>query len=158
MAGRGGEARTFREHAERVANVFHDSLGACERDYWIEFRGAPRGQIASDERDGDEQQRDHDECRRIACAHPEEQIRNHARETEGTDQSDDNTDRGQRHALPNDQSQHIGFLRTERHANSDFMGALRDRVSHHAVDAERGEQERGTAEDRKELHRHAPRA
>ena len=74
-----------------------------------------------------------------------------------TGQSGDNTDRGQRHSLPNDQSEHITSLRTKCHADADlklgrlphdlaaslaalpsmsltpfapFLRALRDSVSH----------------------------
>ena len=37
--------------------------------------------------------------------------------------------------------EHIDSLRAERHADADFLGALRDRVSHHAVNADGGEEQ-----------------
>src|SRR4029434_3607259 len=124
----------------------------------VEFRGATRGQIAGEKRDDDKQKRNREIRRRIIRPHMEKQTCHDARENEGTAQTGDNTNRGQRHSLPNDQSEHTTALRAERHADANFLGALRDGVSHYAVDAERGEQERGAAEDCKELHGNTPRA
>jgi hypothetical protein len=42
------------------------------------------------------------------------------------------------------------FLRAERHADADFLAALRDAVSHHAVDADRREQQGDAGEDGEE--------
>src|SRR4029453_12711734 len=126
-----------------------------ESNHRVEFRGTTRGQIAGEKRDDNKQKRNREIRRRIIWPHIEKQTCHDARETEGTGQSGDNTNGGQRHSLPNDQSEHITSLRAERHADADFLGALRDGVSHHAVDAERGEQERGEAEDCKDWNENA---
>src|SRR5436189_5873834 len=94
----------------------------------IEFRGSTRGQIAGEKRDDDKQKRNREIRRRIIWPHIEKQTCHDARETEGTGQSGDNTNRGQRHSLPNDWSEHITSLRTKCHADADFLRALRDHL------------------------------
>ena len=43
---------------------------------------------------------------------------------------------------------HIARLRTERHANADLAGALHHAVSHHAVNSDRGNDERDESKTR----------
>ncbi len=59
-------------------------------------------------------------------------------------------DRDERHRLPDDEAEDGGLRRAQRHANADLVRALRDRVSHHAVNPDRGEEKRGRGEDRKQ--------
>ena len=77
-------------------------LRARECNHWVEFGGAARGQITGEKRDDDKQKRNREIRRRIIWPHIEKQTCHDARETEGTGQSGDNTNRGQRHSLPND--------------------------------------------------------
>ena len=74
------------------------------------------------------QKRNREIRRRIIWPHIEKQTCHDARETEGTGQSGDNINRGQRHSLPNDWSEHITSLRTKCHADADFLRALRDHL------------------------------
>ncbi len=78
------------------------SLRARESNHRVEFGGAARGQIAGEKRDDDKQKRNREIRRRIIWPHIEKQTCHDARESEGTGQSGDNTNRGQRHSLPND--------------------------------------------------------
>ncbi len=73
-----------------------------ESNQWVEFGCTTRGQIAGEKRDDDKQKRNREIRRRIIWPHIEKQTCHDARETEGTGQSGDNTNRGQRHSLPND--------------------------------------------------------
>ena len=50
------------------------------------------------------------------------------------------------HSGLQEQAQHIARLRAERHANADFTGALHHAVSHHAVNSDRGDDERDQRE------------
>src|SRR5713101_741404 len=49
----------------------------------------------------------------------------------------------------------VAWLRAERQANADFPGALRDGVSHDAVDADRGQRQRETRENAEQQHAEA---
>src|SRR3712207_8060043 len=51
-----------------------------------------------------------------------------------------------RHALPDDEAEHVPTLRAERHADADLVRALAGGAGDDAVEAEPGEQER---QDRK---------
>ncbi len=41
--------------------------------------------------------------------------------------------RVEHHPLPDDEAKHVARLRAQRHADADLLSALRDRISHHAV-------------------------
>ena len=58
----------------------------------------------------------------------------------------DRADRGEQHALLQDQLLHIGELRAKRHAQSDLARASGDDVRHHTIDADRRENEREDTE------------
>ena len=59
--------------------------------------------------------------------------------------------------MSNDEAEHIGALRAERHANADFVGPLHDEERHHAVNADRSEDEGDRGEDSTGAHREPPR-
>ena len=63
------------------------------------------------------------------------------------DGAEGGTGERQAHAARADQADHIARARAERHADADFVGALRHRVRDHAVDAERGEDQRERGEE-----------
>src|SRR4030095_11738963 len=57
------------------------------------------------------------------------------------------SDRGHPHSLPDDQQlQDVAASRSERHSDAYFARALRDGVSHHAVNSGRGQDQREDAE------------
>ena len=53
---------------------------------------------------------------------------------------------GQRHPLAHDQPAHGGRLRAQGHADADLLRAPADRIGHHAVDAQRRQDQRGGGE------------
>ena len=59
------------------------------------------------------------------------------------------------HALADDQAENVAGLRAERHAHADFAGALLDRVSDRAVDADGREEQRDGREDAEQRHHQA---
>ena len=89
------------------------------------------------------------ESDRIPRADSEEQAVQQTGGGERTDQSDRDADRDQHHRLADDEPEDGRLRRAERDADADLVGPLRDRVGHHAVNADGGEKERGPGEDGK---------
>ena len=56
-------------------------------------------------------------------------------------------------AAPQDHARNIHGLRSERHAHADFTRALRHRMGQHSVNADAGEHQRQSCEDRQQDHR-----
>src|SRR5262245_9769638 len=77
----------------------------------------------------------HDIARLDAVQH----VREERGQEERPDETDDDADADERHALPHDVPAHLVGLRAERHANADLLRAVLHRVRHEAVNADRGE-------------------
>ena len=123
------------------------TLLVSEGDDRIDVGGASRRQIAGDDGDQRQEQRDTAEAQRIGRRDVVEQRSNDARDAERADQSDHHADGRERHALANDQPEHVGLLRAERDAHAHLLRALRHRERQHAVDADTGEEQGRGAED-----------
>ena len=59
-------------------------------------------------------------------------------------------------ALRDDQAEDPAAVAAERHADADLLAPLRHLVRQHAVDADRGEEQRDRAEQHREHHRRPP--
>src|SRR2546430_10364631 len=107
----------------------------------IDGGGAARGQIAGEERGGDEAERSGAVGDWIHGAHLEEQGRHQTHSDDGDYEPASYADAGQREAVANEHAGERLVLRAESHANADFAGALRDGVRDNAVDADDAEQQ-----------------
>ena len=77
--------------------------------------------------------------------------RHKLREEIRANETDHEADHDQAHAMAGDQAQDITGLRAERHPHADLLGALPDGISHHAIQADRGEEERERGENREQV-------
>src|SRR5262249_7311358 len=62
----------------------------------------------------------------------------------------------QPYSLSDYQPQHMAGLRSQRHANADLLRTLRDRVGHHAVDADGRQRQRQRGEPGEQEHHETP--
>src|SRR5438874_12292224 len=84
--------------------IFHSRwmLLHAQRDQWIDASGAARGKVASEERDGHQQQRDAHIRERISGADAVEQVPGHAGDGQSHDDAHARANYGQEHALLED--------------------------------------------------------
>src|SRR6266568_4925895 len=126
--------RTRRRSAWRASNT--ESLLISQRHHRIHPPRSSRGEITRDQRDDREQSHDAYERRRIACAHPVQQ--------RGEQTSDCERD----HDADNDPRR--------REPDAELAPPLPDGIRKESVDADRGEQQRGSGEAAQEPHVEPP--
>src|SRR5205814_4177448 len=88
------------------------------------------------------------EARRIVRGNPMQTSGEQLRKEISAHESDREAGQNESQPLTSDKSQDIARLRAESHAHSDFLRALPDRISHHAINPERGEEKRQPGKDR----------
>ena len=122
-----------------------------KRDHRVSAGGAARRDVTGEQRDEREREGDEEEGGQIERAHFVKR-RNAGREVLRSATIKPRTRAGadERSGMRNDEAENIGALRAERHAHPDFVRPLHDEERHHAVDADRGEDEREPGEDRQE--------
>src|SRR6476620_2805640 len=118
----------------------------------IESGRASRGDVTRHERDGEQQRRHCYEGGRIGCADAEQQRRHHPRRGAGRGNANNRTDRDHRDALTHHHQDHVAPLGAKRDADTDLVRALGYRISHDAVDADRGERQREGGEQSEQDH------
>src|ERR1700687_4111341 len=74
-------------------------------------------------------------------------MRHVAGKREGGGNSERAAHEGEAQALAENEPQNVAVLRSERHAETDFICALGNGVGHHSVDSDDGESEGGRRED-----------
>src|SRR5215213_6581347 len=116
----------------------------------IDFRRTQRRHQTRDESDAYQQCRHHRERDRIPCRNLEQQRRHHSCQRKGPDQTQHDAHECEHHALSHNELEYIGLAGTQRHAHSDLMCPLRDRVRHHAVDSRRCKHRRQRREQREQ--------
>src|ERR1041385_2865597 len=104
--------------------VRRKSFGA-QRLHWIDERRATRGDQTSKERGGSEEDGCAAKQGRILRRYFEQLRCKQTPEDKGCDNSDGETNHNGTHSLGHDQLQYIARLGAQRHADTDFAGALR---------------------------------
>src|SRR6266480_1585895 len=117
---------------------------------WVYSGGAPRWHPGGEKSDHGEKQNDGDECSRIGGSDTVEQAAQEPRCGECARQTEHDADRDERHGLTNNEPKNRRFVRAKRHADSDFVRPLRDRVGHHAINAYGRQEKRSPRKDRKQ--------
>src|SRR6185503_1148630 len=113
-----------------------------QRDHRICSRRAARGHETSRERHNQYRQADRDKRCWICRTHVKQQSRHQPSQPESTDQSRGHSDHRDQHTLLHNQLLNVAWFGAERDSYSDFVRALRYRISHHAVDSDRRQQHR----------------
>src|SRR5437879_3951658 len=137
--------------------IFHSrwTLLHAQGNERIDACGAARGKVASEQRDGHQQQRDAHIRERISGAYAVEQFTRQAGDGQSHDDAHARANYGQEHALFEHQPQHLARLRAQRHAQTDFTGALRHGIGQHAVDSNRSQDKRERAKEAEQCGAHA---
>ena len=78
---------------------------------------------------------------RVGRPDAEEQCRDESRQGQGRDGPEDQARERQQHRLPEHLPEHDRPRGPERNTNADLPGPLGDRMCHHAVDTEGGQQQ-----------------
>src|SRR6267143_3523417 len=126
-----------------------------QRDERINACGAPRGKVASHERDAHQQQRDARIGEGIAGAHAVQQARRQASNRQRHQYPHNRANTRQEHALFEHQPHHLTRLRAQRHAQSDFTRSLRHRIRQHAINSNRREDQREGTKQAEQRRTHA---
>ena len=108
-----------------------------------------RDQASGAQRTGGDRER-----RQIERADAVEHAANRARDEHRRHETDDDAGRQHRQAVPDDESDRPAAARAERHPQSDLARALADGVRQHAVNAERGQEQRGAGKQRQQRGAH----
>ena len=98
--------------------------------------------VAGEEGDGEEHDRDADERQQIVPLDGEEQSAQQAAGAESSGDAEQAAKDGQAEAVSQNQSEHVGPRRPERHPDAHVTGPLRDEVGEHAEQAHTRERER----------------
>src|SRR5437867_12263717 len=94
-------------------------------DHWIHFRCAARRDVASQERDGAQHERNDDKCDRVYGTNTEEQVLDQPGQSQRRQQSHSHTGQGQPHSFSDNQLQDVMTIGPKSNANADFVRALR---------------------------------
>jgi hypothetical protein len=84
--------------------------------------------------------------------HTIQQAGHQRRKREGAHNAEGNSNEGQAHALPHHHSAHIPWARSERHADANLLSPMLHGIRHHAIDADRGQEQSNPGEDVEEHH------
>src|SRR5919112_5189161 len=118
-----------------------------QRLHRVYLRRPPRGQVAGEEGDQKEEEREgrvgRGVCGRDAVDYPREQTRERKRPRGPRRQSRAR----EREPLPHDEAEYVAPARAEGHTDAYLVSALTDRVGDEAVDSDGRERERHERED-----------
>jgi hypothetical protein len=121
-----------------------------------QYAGSPsRGNTGGHERDGKHQAGSRRDREGIGAGDPEEQACDEAAERERAANAERNADHHRYHGFANHHSDDIAAAGTEGNSDANLPSALGDGISHHAVQAERGEAECERSKDAGEECHHA---
>src|SRR3954462_3189840 len=100
--------RAHRTHSTREEN---ERLLIAQRHHWIDFHGAPRGNVTG--HGGRDHEQTHDARIRndVGRAHAVEHRRQQPGESYGPDDSENHTGQNERETLPENHPQHVAALR-----------------------------------------------
>src|SRR5487761_201757 len=108
----------------------------------VHLCGAPRRNIAGEKCDGRKHCDYDDEYERVRGFDAVELPGEEPRGRNGPGEANNQTNEREKHSLSHNHPENIERASAERHADADFVRALRNRVSHHAVDPDGGEDQR----------------
>src|SRR5437763_7748530 len=146
--------RARRRSAWRASNT--ESLFISQRHHRIDARRATRGEITRHQRNDRKQSHDAHERRGIARADAVQQRRKQPSDGEGDHDADYDPSRREAEPIAHHLRHHIAPARPEREPDAELAPPLPDRVRQESVDADRGEQQRGSAEAPQEPHVEPP--
>ena len=121
-------------------------LFGAEGGHGINFRRAAGGEPAGEEGDEREERGDGGEGERVVGRDGEKERRKRVGEQERAGEAENESEKGETKTLAEDEAEHIGALGAERHADAEFLGALRNRVGDGAVQTDRGEEKGDSGE------------
>src|SRR5436190_23775159 len=108
----------------------------------IGTRGSSGRNEAGQQRHDQQQQWNHRERDGIQRADSKQQAAQQSSGGKRSGQADQRSRAGQRHPLAQDHSHNLAAMRSQRHADADFAGALTHRVGDHAEQTANGQQQR----------------
>ena len=114
----------------------HVRLLVSQRNHWIDFGGAPRGDVARGKRDECHKDCHSGKNRGVARLHFEEQAGHYARQGKRTNNPDEDAEESKFGSLGHNQSQNIAPLPTESHPYADLMRALAGRISNYSINSD----------------------
>src|SRR6185437_15275612 len=118
----------------------------AERLHGIDAGSSMRRNVASQQRRNDEETRHDAKGGRVDRTDVEEERMHAPADKIGTDEAENEANGSEDDSLAQDKANDSTHACTQRHAQADFVRALRDGEGHHTVDAESGEQKRNTSE------------
>jgi hypothetical protein len=99
-----------------------------------------------------EEERSHGKCDRTPRFDAEEEAGHEGSKPECSAESQSHANTGKHYALADDHVAEVRSLGAERHAHTEFLGALLDGVGHDAIDADSGHQKSCGSENDDEEH------
>src|SRR5712675_2204349 len=112
----------------------------------VHLSSAASRDVSCDYGDGSKQDRDTQIRDRVSRGDAEEQTGHQSREDQRCNQSTHNADSCQQNSLLEDQSKDICWSRSERHAQTKFFRAARNRIGNYAINSDRGDDQRNSRE------------
>src|SRR5438874_11811111 len=146
--------RARRRSAWRASNT--ESLFISQRHHRIDPRRPARREITRDQRDEREQSYDSPESRGIARADAVQERRKQPSDGEGDQDADYDPRCREADPIAHHLRHHIAPARPEREPDAELAPPLPDRIRQESVDADRGEQQRGSGEAPQEPHVEPP--
>src|SRR5262245_27392588 len=122
------------------------SIGS-KRDQRVHLCRPPRRNPASQQGDDQQQQRNGGKRNRVHGVHAKEQALHQPCQSQRRYKAQNKTDGNQPQALSENEIHNVVGLRAKRQAKAEFILALRDAVSHHAVNSRRRKQQRQAAKE-----------
>src|SRR5437763_80880 len=136
--------RARRRSAWRASNT--KSLFISQRHHRIDPRRPARGEIARNQRNEREQCYDAHERRRIGRANTVQERREQPRDGQGGHDSQPDPRRREPDPITHDLRHHVSTARPQREPDAELAPPLPDRVRQEPVDADGGEEQRGSGE------------
>src|SRR5262245_1533929 len=127
------------------SSVSKGSSSGPQRHGWVDGSGPARGDQVRQQRGGPEHHRRQPEREGVGGPDPEQHVRHQPRQRERHREARREADHHDEHALPHHQRQDVDPAGAERHADADLALPLPDQEGHHAVDPDRGQQQRQSA-------------
>ena len=121
-------------------------LFVSQSDHRIDADGAASGDVASSQRNAEQNNGNGAKGQRIRRRNPIKQTSHQAREQKRGGDANSQAEQGKFHSLPQNQPQYVALLRAKRHANSDFVRALRGKIRDYAENSNGGEDQSNRAE------------
>src|SRR5713226_6988604 len=112
------------------------SLFVAQSDDGVYAHRAARGNVAGDQRDAAEQERDTEERERIVGADAIDQGGDEASQTERSGQADADADERYAHALAEDHTKNVRGRSAKCDADADFMRALSGEIGNDTINSD----------------------